>query len=258
MDISELNSFEIVEDKEQPVNKDLPVAPIVTNNLLAVAAIDSGVTISQEQLSFLDTFMANVMHGHQSSLPMVCKAEQCPFIGLCPLKQAKIKLPIGKQCTVEKAVMAQWVQVTLNALNIDPNNPENAVDISMVFELAGLEMLRYRAAWHLSTSPNLVEERIVGYSPQGDPIYAEQPKAALIVLEKYGKLVSKLRDQLLATRRAQAQVGKLSNDLSMRGAELLSKARELAEKRRQNSNTVEAEFTIANEQSKQTGAEQDK
>ena len=163
---------------------------------------------------------------------------------------------ITHNCPVEKAVMAQWVQVTLSALNIDPKDPENAVDVSMVFELAGLEMLRYRAAWDLSKNPSLVEERIVGYSPQGDPIYGEQPKAALIVLEKYGKLVSKLRDQLLATRRAQAQVGKMSNDLSMRGAELLTKARELAKKRKMQQDTVEVEFKIANEQSSPTSPEQ--
>lgn len=535
------------EAPKEEAKPNLPVAPVVTDNLLVAATQECGVTVNADQLAFLDKFMANVMHGHQSSLPMICKAEHCPFVGLCPLKQAKVPLPLGKQChppgtliltsnrswvaieklneiddklitycskksdqgqsngfkvrgrefklgarsysqelvsiqagvyshectfdhisiakfnenaldkfivylmrkgnffrigktklirqskkskmhsgiaargrqegadamwilgvyssnvdaslaeeyfsvsgqipkacfvatkypskynglyewvtqeelddhhklcqkplehyanflsnlkldiqypiweynnaqnmggtklafeiracnllpdimsvptvdktpgcydratwvpikitrrlysgivysldvegektyiannivthncPVEKAVMAQWVQVTLTALNIDPKEVENAVDVSMVFELAGLEMLRYRAAWDLSKNPSLVEERIVGYSPQGEPIYGEQPKAALIVLEKYGKLVSKLRDQLLATRRAQAQVGKLSNDLSMRGAELLDKARELARKRKMQQDTVEVEFKIANEQSKPTG-----
>ena len=241
------------EAPKEEAKPNLPVAPVVTDNLLVAATQECGVTVNADQLAFLDKFMANVMHGHQSSLPMICKAEHCPFVGLCPLKQAKVPLPLGKQCPVEKAVMAQWVQVTLTALNIDPKEVENAVDVSMVFELAGLEMLRYRAAWDLSKNPSLVEERIVGYSPQGEPIYGEQPKAALIVLEKYGKLVSKLRDQLLATRRAQAQVGKLSNDLSMRGAELLDKARELARKRKMQQDTVEVEFKIANEQSKPAG-----
>ncbi len=139
---------------------------------------------------------------------------------------------VTHNCPVEKSIMGKWISDNIAALGINPDNPEDAVDMNMIAELAGMELIRYRAAWHLSKDPELVEMRVVGYSPQGEPIYDEKPKMSLLILEKYAKVMGKLRDQLLATRRSQAQVGKISNDLSVRAANMQEKARLLAEKRR--------------------------
>lgn len=226
-----------------PVDSKISI-PAQDESLLSLAAAQAGVQITNaDQLKVLNDFMDNAKYGHHSALPMKCQGAQCPFFGICPLEKAKLTLPVGKICPVEKAVMAQWVSNTMHALGIDPKNAEDAVDISMVFELASLEMIRYRAAWHLAADPALVEEKIVAFSPQGEPIYDEKPKMSLLILEKYAKVIGKLRDQLLATRRSQAQVGKISNDVSIRAANMQEKARKLAEKRR--SMTVDdADFEI--------------
>lgn len=226
------------------------VAPVVTNNPLVTAVSAAGMNPTAEQIKVLDTFMDRAAQGHQSALPMRCQGMNCPLLNICPLHKAKMELPIKQPCPVEESVMAQWVGIHMSALDIDPSDPANAVDVNMVFELAGLEMLRYRAAWHLSVEPTLVEERIVGYSPQGEPIYDERPRMALLILEKYAKVIGKIREQLLATRRAQAQVGRVNTDVSVRGANMLTKAREIAERRRQGGKIEDADYSVQDDKPK--------
>jgi hypothetical protein len=237
----ELDFFELQGEPEIPTKaKELtPIVPVSqasqnpSESILSLAAKEAGCEItSQEQLNLLNKFIDDTKYGHSSSLPMFCQGGSCPFFSICPLEKAKIRLPVGKPCPVEKSIMGKWISDNIAALGINPDNPEDAVDMNMIAELAGMELIRYRAAWHLSKDPELVEMRVVGYSPQGEPIYDEKPKMSLLILEKYAKVMGKLRDQLLATRRSQAQVGKISNDLSVRAANMQEKARLLAEKRR--------------------------
>lgn len=231
---------------------DVTTARVTVNTLnpLVTAVAAQGIAPTPEQVKILDSFMVKAAQGHQSALPMKCQGTKCPLLDICPLHNAKMALPVGKACPVEESVMAQWVAIHMDALDIDPADPGNAVDVNMVFELAGLEMLRYRAAWHLSVDPTLVETRIVGYSPQGEPIYDERPRMALLILEKYAKVIGKIREQLLATRRAQAQVGRINSDVSVRGANMLKQAREIAERRRQGGKIEDANFTVKDDNAK--------
>lgn len=247
----DINDFELIDIQPEPqepqtalVKQEAALVPTGSDNFLSAAAAEAGISIDPTKVDVINDFMARAKHGHQSALPMKCKGTNCAFINICPLHQIGSSLPVGKLCPVEKAVMAQWVQDTMTALHIDPADPENAVDVNMVFELAGLEMLRYRAAWQLSISPELVEERVVGYSPQGEPIVAEQPKMALLILEKYAKVIGKLREQLLATRRSQAQVGRVASDVSVRGASMFAKAKQIAENRRQGKKIADVEIIV--------------
>jgi hypothetical protein len=221
-----------------------------------VAKMSSKAAITEEQSRVLSAFMDKAVLGHQSALAMKCKGLRCHMLDICPLHKAHITLPINESCPVEEALMQEWVTRTLTALNIDPSLPENAVDVNMVFELAGMEVIRWRTSWHLHNDAILVEERIVGYSPQGEPIYDEKPKMALLISERYAKVVGKLREQLLATRRSQAQVGKVSNDVSVRGANMVAKAKEIAKKRREKSVPIDADFEVKNGESDTTSSEE--
>lgn len=248
-DISEFDTTENeVEQKAlQPISK--VETGIVTSNPLTRLANEVGALIPVEKLSIIDKFMERAKYGHQASLPLICKGVACPFLRMCPLYQIEAKLPLEKACPVEGALIEQWVQRTIKALNIDPANDEYAVDMDMIYELAGMELIRMRAGYHLSIDGSLVEEKIVGYSPQGDPIYDEKPRVSLLILEKYSKVISKLREQLLATRKAQAQVGQISSDPSVRTANIMAKAKALIEKRQQknDNNVTDVTFKVTNE-----------
>lgn len=263
--MSDNDIFDMQEPVEPEVKPVPPVAPLpeekettvpatvsTTNSL--VARITSKTVISEDQSKILNAFIDKAIMGHQSALAMKCKGLRCHMIDICPLHKAKLTLPVNESCPVEESLMQEWVQRTLSALAIDPSLPENAVDVNMVFELAGMELIRWRASWHLHNEAALVEERIVGYSPQGEPIYDEKPKMALLISERYAKVVGKLREQLLATRRSQAQVGKVSNDVSVRGANMVAKAKEIALRRRNKQIPVDADFEVKDGESSSEGS----
>jgi hypothetical protein len=237
-----LESNPIVSSEVEPL---VIQSGVVTNNPLTRLSTEVGSYISPDKLSIIDKFMERAKYGHQASLPLVCKGLACPFLRMCVLHQVGAKLPLEKPCPIEGALIEQWVQRTIAALKIDPSNEEYAVDMDMIYELAGMELIRMRAGYHLAIDGSLSEERIVGYSPQGDPIYDEKPRVSLLVLEKYSKVISKLREQLLATRKAQAQVGQIASDPSVRTANIMAKAKALINKRKDQANNIaDASFEI--------------
>lgn len=225
------------EPEEEPEAEIVPLPEIVNQggtslDILVRAAKNAGVVVDVNKGAILQGFMETARYGHQSALPLECKGNQCPIIDMCPLKKIGAELPIGKQCPVEAALIEQWVNGYLQSLNIDPNDPEQAVDMHMVYEAAGLELIRMRTAHHLSKEGEVVSTKVVGYSPQGQPIYDDKPSMALLIMERQSKTMSKIREGLLATRKSQAQVGALAGDISVKTANIMNKAKALAERRR--------------------------
>jgi hypothetical protein len=250
MDILDMPSGNTPEDKSPGVNKQ-PVpetaldSPLSTEGgLLVQLARDAGVVIPQDKFEALQGFMDHSKYGHQASLPMKCKGLQCPILDLCPLHKLQLTLPIGKTCPVEGALVKQWVTTYLGALDIDPDAPEDAIDMHMVYELAGLELMRTRAAQHLSSNPEIIRTEIIAYSPQGEPIYDDKPSMALLIMEKQAKTVNKLREGLLATRKAQAQVGVMAGDISIRTANMQAKAKEIIARRLKGESIQDVEFEV--------------
>jgi hypothetical protein len=243
-----------VQVRPKQVEETLPVPLERPGGVLAQLAAEAGVVVPEDAFEALDGFMDSAKYGHQSCLPMKCKGGRCPILDLCPIAKLGLDLPVGKRCPVESALIKQWVETYLGALDIDPNSPEYAIDMHMVYELAGLELMRTRAAQHLSTEPELVKNEIVGYSPQGEPIYDDKPSMALLIMEKQGKSVNKLREGLLATRKTQAQAGQMVGDVSVRTANIQEKARKILEARQAGGKigdvkTVDADFEVKDDPS---------
>lgn len=245
-----VNMYE--DSEEKPETLPAVISPINSVEILLAASQKAGISIPDDKVEVLQGFMKAVQYGHQAALPMKCKGQSCPIITMCPLDQIGVDLPIGKSCPVEESMIEQWVGKYMDSMDIDPNDPEHAVDMHMIYEAAGLELIRMRTACHLSNEPEVVSVKIVGYSPTGQKIEAEVPSMALLLLEKQAKVMGKLREQMLATRRSQAQVGHFSNDITVRAANLREKAIKLAESRRKGGSVQDADFeVIEHEQSKE-------
>jgi hypothetical protein len=234
---------EIDKAKENALSKQLSEAKKDNNSLVAHAA-EAGVFLSKNNKEIIDKFYHRAKYGHQGAMPMMCKGQSCRFLNMCPLAEAKVELPINKRCPVEGSLIEIWAGKLIQSLSIEVDNPDYAVDMDMVYELAGLELIRNRAAVHLSDDPDLFKEKVVGYSPQGDKIYDSKPNLALLILEKYGKRVDKLREQLLATRHSQARLGKLTSDNSVRAANIRRRAQEIAQTRKDGGKIEDADFSI--------------
>jgi hypothetical protein len=228
-----------LEKAEQPQSLEVKNA-----NLLAAMSQKAGVEIPADKMYILEGFMNASKYGHQAALPMKCDGPKCSIIDICPLHQIGANLPEGRSCPVEASLVQQWVDGYVRALDIDPTDDEQAVDMHMVYEAAGLELLRMRTAHHLSKDPDVVTEKIVGYSPTNKPIYDDKPSQALLILERQAKIMNKLRESMLATRRSQAQVGHMAGDISVKTANVMAKARELAERRRKGGSIQDADYKV--------------
>ena len=272
MDIFSFDEFEDLPKKEGPEKKiqdevieereqvDVPAlySDSAPTNALIKASMDVGINLSEQDMAELKSFMASSKYGHQSSLSMKCTGIKCDFYEICPLKKINAELPIGKQCPVENALIEQWVSMYFASLGLDKEDPGNSIEVHMVYELAGLELLRRRAANELSKDSSLVKNMIVGYSPQGEPIYDDKPAQALLILERHSKIVNKLRESLLATPKSAAQAGQINSDVSTRTANILKKTRAIVAARKSGNSIEDVNFQIIDQEDKENEDESKK
>lgn len=190
--------------------------------------------LSEDAVDILKNFINKSSKGFAGVLPMICQGHKCPFIHACPLYEAKAKLPQGSKCPVESSILYMWVNKHLRALGIeDVESPENSFDMDMLYELAGQELIRWRCGAYMAKTPNLVENKLIGESFNGTPIFADVLNPVLEAMERAGKNVAKIRDALLATRKAQITAGQVAVDATQKAAELRRKAAEINKMRRE-------------------------
>ena len=193
--------------------------------LVNVAEATTNKKISKESREIIRTFLDQTSRGHVGALSMVCMGQKCAFISACPLNMAGSELPVSKKCPVEHIIVQSWVDKHLTALGIkDVYSPENSFDMDMLYELAGQQLLLWRCSVHLSDTPDLVSTQLVGATDAGEPLFQDVINPVLDIMDRCGKNVNKLRDALLATRKAQIQAGKDVSDPSKTIAELREKA----------------------------------
>jgi hypothetical protein len=175
-------------------------------------------------------FMQTHAHGFAGAIAMKCQGKGgCPIYDSCPLVQTNQPLPIGKACPFERGIVQTWVNKHLVALGIDDYlSPENSFDMDILYELAAHELIKWKAAQHIAKKGTLVDDRQVAANMQGEAIFAEVISPALEVLDIHNRITMKLRDALLATRKAQIQAGRDMGDPSKKSADLASRARQKA------------------------------
>lgn len=222
----------------------LPVVKkAIKSELIKIAEETSDAALSDESKAILERFVDNATRGFVSTAPMRCTGEKCPYLASCPLKQAGSKLPFGKACPVEHTIAALHITKHLQALNIENIDDVNhSFDMDMLCELAGLELIRWRCGAELSKTPSLIVSQAVGGTMDGELIYQDIVNPILEVLDKTGKHIGKLREGLLATRKAQAEVGKIVHDPSQKAAALRAQAEQAKINRLQK--LKDAEFKV--------------
>lgn len=206
--------------------------------------------LSEEGKNVLKNFILRNSRGFAGAMPMMCKGPQCPFVHACPLYEANSKLPMGQRCPVEESIVYMWVNKHLHALGIENvDSPENSFDMDMLYELAGQELIRWRCGAYMSKNPDIVENKLIAETIQGTPIFADVMNPVIDAMERAGKNVAKIRDALLATRKAQITAGQVAIDATQKAAELRKKAAEINKMRRElNSGLLKpAQFTIKDE-----------
>ena len=199
-----------------------------------VNSVTNRLTKNEGSRAVINNFFIKNSRGFGGALAMQCKGRNCPFLFMCALNEAKEKLPVGEQCPLEQSLVQLWVNKHLISLGIDDfASPEFSFDMDILYEMASHELIKWRLAGHLSQEGNLMEERQVSASPQGDPIFAKVMTPLLEEMDRHTRITLKLREALLATRKVQAQAGRDLVDPSKKGADLMDKVRKLVKSRRE-------------------------
>jgi len=167
-----------------------------------------------------------------SASAIKCKGLSCVLVDICPLNGTDDPFPIGMRCPFMSSLVQMWVNKHLLAMGIEDHAlPEYSYDMDMLYELAGQELIRWQAAQQLASKGTLVEERKIGATISGDELFGEVVSPLIEVIDTQSKIIMRIRDALLGTRKAQIQAGRDAGDSSRRSTELADRARGTIEKR---------------------------
>jgi hypothetical protein len=180
---------------------------------------------------------------------MMCLGpDKCPIFEKCPIpdrsggvtEQASLdNYPIGRECILEKFYMQQKIIEYVEHLNVDPANP---IEMSIVNELALIDLYKNRALMIMSTGDKSGQGRdfmrvdIIGFNEAGDTAETAKLHPAVDMMDRLEKRREKWLDKLMETRKAKA-------DWAIKVGGHQSESRILAEisKLREAISTLEAE-----------------
>ncbi len=157
---------------------------------------------------------SHIRHGLSANAVLNCRGpSKCPFFAACPIPEAYPNVgplefyPIGEACVLEAEYMAQQTVDYIQNLDIDPSD---SVEMSLVHELALLDVLRNRAVLILSHGDKrghgrdllTIDESIVGFDREGRALTSSSTKIHPVVqvMEMHEKRRLKILEKLNATR----------------------------------------------------------
>jgi hypothetical protein len=163
--------------------------------------------------------ISSIRHGLHAIAPMMCLGpEKCPIIERCPIPErdskGKIEIgaldnyPIGRECLLEKFYMQQKIIEYVEHLNVDPANP---VEMSIVNELALIDLYKNRALMIMSTGDKSGQGRdfmridVLGFNESGETAESAKLHPAVEMMDRLEKRREKWLDKLMETRKAKAE-----------------------------------------------------
>jgi hypothetical protein len=172
--------------------------------------------------------------GAAAKVPLYCGGEEiCPFKDDCPFVEIG-KVPVARKCPIEVELIAYWTAKYMDEFDVEPDNQS---EVSMITELAELDIYDYRCSMILSQPGNaeLTQQIVVGVDAEGRPISNEDIHKAFELKERVKKRKDKILEALVGTRKEKykrdAALKKRSeDDPSTQAAELKRKLDEARDK----------------------------
>lgn len=158
---------------------------------------DLETSFTEEDAKYIARQLRHLSTGLNAVVPIICGGPRCPFREVCPL-MAIGKVPVGRQCLIEKELIALWTQQYIQEYNV---SPEDRTKLSMVMELAELDIYDYRATILLSKEENqtLLVDETVGVGNDGEPITAKRVSQAWEAKERIKRRKLQLQTALVGT-----------------------------------------------------------
>lgn len=150
-------------------------------------------------------------------IPLMCKADACPYALKCPILKNLPKLADrmaleGTECRADKIYAVEEFAAFVRDLQIDP---DQTTDIINVASLIRILILKRRIDWTLAIEGIMDKEPGVIDQRSGKVYFRSVVHPLIKVQESLGKQLSQLQKQLMADRQARAalaaSLGKGSN-----------------------------------------------
>jgi hypothetical protein len=119
-------------------------------------------------------------HGLFANIPMVCKANECPYNGTCPAILEDMA-PEGERCPIEISMIQKLFEDYTTELQIDASQ---IVNLSLVKNLIEAEITIARCDALLAMDPNIIQKVAVSITPQGKVVEKPEAHTALGIREK--------------------------------------------------------------------------
>jgi len=144
--------------------------------------------------------MSAVKHGLYASIPMLCKANECPYAAVCPLV-ADGEAPLGERCPIEIAMIITKYEDYATEFQIDETN---VVDMSLIKDLIDYDIQLMRAENKIAVQGDFVEDVVVSVSESGQEITAPRLSQATEYKDKIMNKRFKILELMNSTRKDKA------------------------------------------------------
>ena len=144
--------------------------------------------------------MAATKHGLYASIPMLCKAEECPYAAVCPLVQEDMA-PKGERCPLEIAMILKKFENYSEEFGVDERN---IVDMGLIKDLIDYDIQLFRAENKIAVQGDFIEDVVVAVNERGDEITAPQLSKATEYKDKVMTKRFKILELMNSTRKDKA------------------------------------------------------
>lgn len=181
-------------------------------------------------------------HGLYASVPILCKAEQCPYADACELQQIGMA-PYGEKCPIEIAAIEELFYRYCEELGIDPEDKSNTVDLVMVKELVDIDIALLRCDKKMAISADFIIDQVVGVDEDQMPVTRKELHPLTEYKEKLRNSKYKTLQLLNSTRKDKAgDKITFQMDASKRAAELLKVKQDFIELEEEEKNLEESYY----------------
>lgn len=136
-------------------------------------------------------------HGLYSSIPMICKEDNCQYAEVCPLLKAGL-CNQGERCALEISLILTRYEAYKRELNI---GDDDTVDLSLLKDLIDYEVQILRAENKMAIEGDFVKDVLTSISEGGDEIFQEQITQAAVYKDKIQVKRNRTLELLNSTRK---------------------------------------------------------
>jgi len=144
--------------------------------------------------------MTQTKHGLYASIPMLCKAEECPYAKVCPLVDMEMA-PRGERCPLEIAMILNKFEEYSKHFGV---TEEDTVDLGLIRDLIDYDIQLFRADNKIAIEGDFVEDVVVTVTESGEVITNPQLSKATEYKEKIQAKRYKVLELMNSTRKDKA------------------------------------------------------